>query len=239
MVKDVPTRRKRQFAADAAAKKTTALRQGWRAGGDLAGIIEAIRACRICRDRPLGSPLPHAPRPVLRVSPTATVCIASQAPGTRVHASGKPFTDPSGDRLRAWMGIDAATFYDERRIAIVPMGFCFPGLDAKGSDLPPRRECPPAWRAKLMAALPRIEFVLAVGAYAQRWHLGPSARPTLTETVAAWREILTETTRGGGPAILPLPHPSWRNTGWIRRNPWFEAELLPVLRGEIARRMAI
>ena len=132
-----------------------------------------IRACRICRERPLGAPLPHEPRPVLRVSPTATVCIVGQAPGTRVHASGMPFTDPSGDRLRAWLGLDADTFYDVGRIAIVPMGFCFPGQDARGADLPPRRECAPAWRAELFAALPQIELVLAVGSYAHAWHLGP------------------------------------------------------------------
>jgi uracil-DNA glycosylase len=200
----------------------------------LESLAAAIRACRICRDRPLGQPLAHEPRPVFRVSETATICIASQAPGTRVHASGKPFTDPSGDRLRAWMGVDAATFYDESRIAIVPMGFCFPGQDANGGDLPPRRECAPAWRSGLFAALPRIEFLLAVGSYAHAWHLGPLARPTLTETVAAWRQIMAATS---GPIVIPLPHPSWRNNGWIKRNPWFEAELIPVVRQEIRRHL--
>ena len=139
-------------------------------------MVGAIRACRICRERPLGAPLPHEPRPVLRVSPTATICIVGQAPGTRVHASGVPFTDPSGDRLRAWMGLDADTFYDVSRIAIVPMGFCFPGQDARGADLPPRRECAPAWRAELFAALPRIDLLLAVGSYAHAWHLGSLKR---------------------------------------------------------------
>ena len=201
---------------------------------DLDGTVAAIRACTLCRDHPAGRPLPHAPRPVLRVSETAAICIAGQAPGTRVHASGTPFTDPSGDRLRGWMGVDADTFYDATRIAIVPMGFCFPGLDAHGGDLPPRRECAPAWRAPLFAALPRIELVLAVGLYAQAWHLGPLARGNLTETVSAWREIVAATHR---PTVIPLPHPSWRNNAWISRNPWFEAELLPYLRGEIATRL--
>ena len=204
---------------------------------ELDRIVAAISACRLCRDRPMGKRLAHEPRPVFRVSATATVCIASQAPGTRVHASGTPFTDPSGDRLRAWMGVDAATFYDVSRIAIVPMGFCFPGLDANGGDLPPRRECAPAWREQLFGALPRIGFVLAVGSYAHRWHLGDLAKPTLTETVAAWREIMAATAARGGPLVMPLPHPSWRNNGWLKQNPWFEAELLPVLRAEVGRRL--
>jgi uracil-DNA glycosylase len=203
---------------------------------DLDGIAASIRACRICRDRPAGPPLPHEPRPVFRISETATVCVASQAPGTRVHASGTPFTDPSGDRLRAWMGVDSDTFYDVSRIAIVPMGFCFPGLDANGGDLPPRRECAPAWRAPLFAALPRLRLLLAVGSYAQAWHLGPLARKTLTGTVAAWHEIAGAT---GDPMVIPFPHPSWRNNAWIKQNPWFEAELLPFARDAIARELAL
>jgi uracil-DNA glycosylase len=156
-----------------------------------------------------------------------------------VHTSGTPFTDPSGDRLRAWMGIDAGTFYDVGRIAIVPMGFCFPGLDAKGGDLPPRRECAPAWRADVIAAMPALELLLVVGTYAQSWHLGSLARPTLTETVADWRAIMAASARKAGPRIVPLPHPSWRNNAWIKRNPWFEAELLPVLREEVRRTLAL
>lgn len=194
----------------------------------------SINACRLCVDCPATVRLPHEPRPVVRMSSNATICIASQAPGTRVHASGIPFTDASGDRLRAWMGVDSDTFYDVSRIAIVPMGFCYPGQDAKGGDLPPRRECAPTWRAKVFAAMPQISFVLTVGSYANAWHLGPLARPTLTETVAAWREIMAATSE---PVVLPLPHPSWRNNGWLKKNPWFEAELLPVLRGEVARRL--
>ncbi len=171
---------------------------------------------------------------MFRVSATATICVAGQAPGTRVHASGTPFTDPSGDRLRDWMGVDATTFYDVSRVAIIPMGFCFPGQDARGADLPPRQECAPAWQARLFAQLPAITLVVAVGAYAQQWHLGSSARRSLTETVAAWREIVATT----DPMVLPLPHPSWRNNAWLKNNPWFEADLLPFLRGEIARRLA-
>ena len=132
------------------------------------------------------------------------------------------------------MGVDAATFYDESRIAIVPMGFCYPGQDANGSDLPPRKECAPAWRARLFAALPRIDFVLAVGSYAQTWHLGRRGGASLSTTVADWREILSATNR---PKILPLPHPSWRNNAWIKRNPWFEDALLPVLRREVSIRL--
>jgi uracil-DNA glycosylase len=205
---------------------------------DFARLVASIHACRICRDRPEGRPLPHDPRPVLQVSPTARICVAGQAPGTRVHASGRPYTDPSGDRLRAWMGIGSETFYDVARIAIVPMGFCFPGLDAKGGDLPPRRECAPAWRTDVFASIPALELLLVVGTYAQTWHLGSRAGPTLTETVADWRAIMAASARKAGPLIMPLPHPSWRNNAWIKRNPWFEAELLPALRTEIRRILA-
>lgn len=206
-----------------------------RATPELDRLIDSIRACRICRDRPKGKPLPHEPRPVLRVSPTARICIAGQAPGTRVHASGMPYADPSGDRLRMWLGIDSAIFYDTARIAIVPMGFCFPGLDSKGGDLPPRRECAPAWRTDVFKAMPALELLIVVGIYAQSWHLASMARPTLTETVADWRAILATSARQTGPLTVPLPHPSWRNNAWIKRNPWFEAELLPALQSEVRR----
>ena len=197
----------------------------------LDALLSRIRACRLCVEAPLGVPLPHAPRPVLRARPTARLLVAGQAPGTKVHASGTPFLDRSGDRLRDWLGIDAATFYDDRRIAIVPMGFCFPGQDARGADLPPRRECAPAWRAAVMAALPAVDLVLAIGLPAIRWHLGQDARPSLTETVAAFAEGRLPVR---APAIIPLPHPSWRNTGWLARNPWFVAQLLPALRDRVA-----
>ncbi|OCW57910.1 uracil-DNA glycosylase family protein [Hoeflea olei] len=208
---------------------------GGRAGdAGLERLLHAISGCRICRDHPAGGPayaLPHEPRPVCFASAEAPILIAGQAPGTRVHASGKPFTDPSGDRLRDWLGVDEARFYDPARFAIVPMGFCFPGLDAKGSDLPPRRECAPAWRAEVMAAMPQLKLVLAIGHYAQAWHLGPLRQKTMTETVRDWRAILAATEQGV--AVLPMPHPSWRNTGWIRKNPWFERDLLPELKARV------
>ena len=167
-------------------------------------------------------------------SPTARLLIAGQAPGTRVHASGAPFTDASGDRLRDWMGIGRDIFYDPARVAIAPMGFCFPGLDARGSDRPPRKECAPAWRDELMASMGQVELVLAIGLHAQKWHLGALRRENLTETVRDWRRILTETSRRNDmPAVLPMPHPSWRNTGWLKRHPFFEAELLPELRRRV------
>jgi uracil-DNA glycosylase len=200
---------------------------------ELAAFAGRIEACRLCRDAPQGTPLPHEPRPVLRISTTARICICGQAPGTRVHASGTPFTDPSGDRLRDWMGVSEAEFYDESRIAIVPLGFCFPGLDEKGGDLPPRKECAPAWRAPLFEMLPQFELILLVGQYAQRWHLGSRARRTLTETVENWRAYVQEP----GPTLLPLPHPSWRNNAWIKRNPWFGEAMLPYLRKQVRQRL--
>jgi uracil-DNA glycosylase len=193
---------------------------------NIEALQRGIAACRLCRDNPLGKPLPHEPRPVAVLSPTARILIASQAPGLKVHESGIPFNDASGDRLRQWLDVDRAQFYDPRNFAILPMGFCFPGYDAHGSDLPPRRECAPAWRAPAVAAMPQIELVLAVGGYAQAWHLGLKAATPMTETVRDWRRHL-ET------GILPLPHPSWRNTGWIRKNPWFEEELVPELRRRV------
>ncbi|MCA0316578.1 MAG: uracil-DNA glycosylase family protein [Proteobacteria bacterium] len=206
---------------------------------DLASLSQAIAACRICVEQPIRRPLPHEPRPVAWPSATARILIAGQAPGTRVHASGRPFTDPSGDRLRSWMAIDAATFYDRARIAVVPMGFCFPGLDAKGSDLPPRPECRATWHDRLMAAMPQIDLILAVGATAQHYHLtrlglGRLIAPTLTETVGNWETILEVSAQ---PAVFAMPHPSWRNSGWLKRHPWFEAHLLPVLRRRIAERL--
>jgi uracil-DNA glycosylase len=195
----------------------------------------AIAACRICRDQPARGPdhrLPHEPRPVAVISGTARILIAGQAPGLRVHASGRPFTDASGDRLRQWLAVTPEQFYDPDLFAIVPMGFCFPGYDAHGSDLPPRRECAPAWRSQIMEAMPQIELVLAIGQHAQAWHLGDRRAKTMTETVRDWRSHLGS---NFGPAVLPLPHPSWRNSGWLKRNPWFEAELLPILRARVAQ----
>jgi uracil-DNA glycosylase len=186
----------------------------------LASLLKDIRACRICAPY-----LPHGVRPVLRASNTVKLVIASQAPGIRVHNTGLSFNDPSGDRLRDWLGMDRDTFYDESRVAIIGMGFCFPGYDENGGDLPPRKECAPKWQAPLFAALPRVKLTLLVGTYAMNWHLKGRLKANMTETVAAWREY--------APRYIPLPHPSWRNNAWIKRNPWFESELLPYLRRRV------
>jgi len=196
----------------------------------LAGLVREIGACRICRDAPEGQPLPHEPRPVVRPSATARLAICSQAPGVRVHASGVPFTDPSGDRLRAWLALTPDEFYDQSRVAIVPMGFCFPGHDATGGDLPPRRECAARWHARLFGAMPQLELVLLVGSYAQRWHLGLPGGAGMTETVKAWQTRLTSADM---PRRIALPHPSWRNNAWLAANPWFERDLLPAVRREV------
>lgn len=201
----------------------------------IAALGRGIATCRICRDAPGRGPehrLPHEPRPVAVLSGAARVLIAGQAPGLRVHESGLPFNDASGDRLRDWMGVSREEFYDSDRFAIVPMGFCFPGYDAKGSDLPPRRECAPLWRARTMAAMPQIELVLAVGGYAHAWHLAGRRKTGMTETVRNWREYYLA---NHALRILPLPHPSWRNTGWLKKNPWFSEEVLPILRQDVDR----
>lgn len=197
---------------------------------DLNRLLLRIRACRNCVETPDGEPLPHEPRPVLRASRTARLAVCSQAPGTRVHNSGVSFTDASGDRLRDWMGVSPQEFYDEDRVAIIPMGFCFPGQDDKGADLPPRNECAKLWHRELFAALPQLELVLAVGSYALRFHLGRQAGASLQATMLDWRKHMR---RRCPYRILPLPHPSWRNNAWLTRNPWFEAELLPILRREV------
>lgn len=200
---------------------------------ELANLLREIRSCRICRDAPRGRPLPHEPRPVLQAGEGgAPLWICGQAPGTRVHASGRPFTDASGERLRHWLGIGEATFYDPAQVAVIPMGFCFPGQDAKGGDLPPRPECAAVWHGPLLSALPAPRLIVALGLYAQRHHLARAGRPnligkTLGETVERWETCLAET------RIIPLPHPSWRNQAFARRNPWFEATLLPVLRAKV------
>ena len=188
---------------------------------DFEALLAEVRACRICEAQ-----LPHGPRPVVRGTPDARLLIVGQAPGRRVHETGIPFNDPSGDRLRDWMGIDRETFYDESRIAILPMGFCFPGTVPKKGDLPPRPECAAQWRARLLAGLPNIELTLVIGAYAQAWHLAGRTGKTLTETVQAFRDFL--------PRNLPLPHPSPRNRLWLKKNPWFEAEVVPEMRRRVA-----
>jgi uracil-DNA glycosylase len=186
----------------------------------LSALLREIRGCRVC-----AAHLPLGPRPVLRAKASARLLVIGQAPGTKAHDSGIPWNDRSGDRLRDWLCLDRGTFYDESRIAIMPMGFCYPGVDAHGGDRPPRRECAPLWHAPILASLPRIELTLLVGGYAQARYLKRRRPATMTETVQAWRDH--------APRIFPLPHPSWRNAAWLKRNPWFESELLPVLRMRI------
>ena len=198
----------------------------------LAALKDRLRACRICEARFAATATAHRPNPVVWFDAGARILIASQAPGLRVHEANTPFWDRSGARLRDWMGVDEATFYDRSRVAIVPMGFCFPGYDAKGSDMPPRRECRATWHDLIFSAMPQIELVLAIGAHAQLYHLGDTKARTMTETVHDWHRHMMRNER---PRVLPLPHPSWRNTGWLRRNPWFESEVVPALRGEVAR----
>ncbi len=195
---------------------------------DADALAQDLRACRLCVDRFAATHTAHAPRPVVWFHPGARILIAGQAPGMKVHHSGQPFTDPSGDRLRDWMGVDEGTFYDKDRVAILPMAFCFPGYDAKGSDLPPPKICAKTWRTPLLDALGEVRLTLLVGGYAQAWHLGDKA--SVTARVTRWRDH--------APESFPLPHPSWRNTAWLKRNPWFEAELLPVLRARVAEVLA-
>ena len=185
---------------------------------NLRDLLAEVQGCTLCAQA-----LPHGVRPIVQIHGEARLLIAGQAPGRRVHESGVPFDDPSGDRLREWLGVSRQTFYDPRQIAILPMGFCYPGT-GKSGDLPPRPECAPAWRERLLAHLDRLELVLVVGQYAQEYHL-PERRRTVTETVRAWRDAW--------PRVVPLPHPSPRNNLWLRRNPWFETELLPALRQRV------
>jgi len=190
---------------------------------DLAALTKEVAGCRLCGERFAATHTGHAPNPVPWMSETAPVLIAGQAPGARVHASGIPFDDPSGDRLRDWLGVDRATFYDRRKFAVLPMAYCFPGYSAKGADLPPPPICAKTWRARAMVAMGQVKLTLLVGGYAQKWHLKDAG--SVTETVNKWLTY--------SPSIMPLPHPSWRNTGWIKKNPWFEAELVPALRHSI------
>ena len=193
--------------------------------GDLPALLAEIAACRACAHE-----LPHAPRPVAMVSSQTRILICGQAPGRRVHESGRPFTDASGDRLRDWMGVDAATFYGDARIGVAAQAFCFPGTSPKGGDLPPPRRCAQLWRPRLLSLLPRVELTLLVGGHAQAWALGPRGGAGMTANVAAWREH--------APSVLPLPHPSWRNTAWLKREPWFAREVVPWLRGRVAELLA-
>ena len=191
-------------------------------------LISDLRACRICADRFAATATRHAPNPVVWFRPGARVLIASQAPGLRVHEANTPFWDRSGQRLRRWLGMSDDEFYDRGRVAIVPMAFCFPGYDAAGSDLPPPAVCARTWRAPIVEALTDIRLTVLIGGHAQRWHLGP--RKSVTQTVAEWR--------AHAPRVFPLPHPSWRNTAWLKRNPWFEAETVPALQARVREVMA-
>lgn len=187
----------------------------------LDALLSDIAACRACAPY-----LPHTPRPVVRVRPETRILIAGQAPGRVVHETGLPFNDRSGDRLRQWMGVDRETFYGRPEIGVAAMAFCFPGTNPKGGDYPPPPRCAATWRARLLEQLPNVELTLLVGAYAQDWALPGRTGKTMTDTIAAWRQF--------GPNVIPLPHPSWRNTAWLKRNPWFEAEVTPYLRQRIA-----
>jgi uracil-DNA glycosylase len=197
-------------------------------GATAEALVQEIRACRLCAGHFAATATAHAPRPVVWFRPTARILIAGQAPGARVHAAGEPFRDASGARLRDWTGLSEDEFYDRDRVAVVPMAFCFPGYDAAGADLPPPPQCAATWRARVMATLPNLRLTLLLGGAAQRWHLG--TRAGMTQTVATWRDH--------APCIFPLPHPSWRNTGWLKRNPWFGADLLPVLQQAVRQEMA-
>jgi uracil-DNA glycosylase len=186
----------------------------------LESLLDRVRSCTICQAH-----LPLGPRPVVRVSATAKLLIIGQAPGTKVHASGIPWDDPSGDRLRDWLGLSPEIFYDTAQIAIMPTGFCYPGRDPKGGDLPPRPECAPAWHGPLLEHLKAVRLTLLVGMHAQAYYLGADRKRTMTETVAAWQDY--------GPDKIPTPHPSWRTAIWAKKNPWFEADLVPILRARV------
>lgn len=187
----------------------------------LVPLLRDIRACQLCRDN-----MQRPPNPVLQASADARILVAGQAPGNLADISGKPFTDPSGVRLRDWMGVSEDEFYDARKIALVPMGFCFPGYDKHGGDIPPMKLCAETWRTRLLKAMPKVELTFLIGGYAQQWHLGARAEKTLTATVAKWTEF-------SGENIFLAPHPSWRNNSWLKRNPWFESDLLPVLQKRV------
>ncbi|WP_108816520.1 uracil-DNA glycosylase family protein [Loktanella sp. Alg231-35] len=186
-------------------------------------LFDEIATCRLCADRFAATATRHSPRPVVWFRESPRILIAGQAPGLRVHETGKPFWDRSGDRLRDWLGVTETQFYDRDTISIVPMAFCFPGYNASGSDLPPPKICGATWHTRVMQSLGDVPLTLLIGGYAHRWHLGPQS--TVTQTVAEWRNH--------APRVFPLPHPSWRNTGWLKKNPWFEAELLPALRARV------
>ena len=190
---------------------------------NLSKLLSDVRACTICQAH-----LPAGPRPIVQLHPKAKILIAGQAPGRKVHETGVPFDDPSGERLRQWLGVDRQTFYDPESLAILPMGFCFPGT-GKSGDLPPRPECAPAWRSQLLEQLTDVRLTLVIGQYAQAHHFGKT-KTTLTALVKSWRDY--------APDVVPLPHPSPRNNRWVRNNPWFEAELVPSLQARVKAALA-
>ena len=193
-------------------------------GNTIKAILPEIRGCTVCATH-----LPHPPRPVVQIDASAKIIIIGQAPGSKVHESGVPWQDQSGERLREWTGLSEKTFYQPARIALMPMGFCYPGAK-DGADLPPRPECAPLWHTRLLPLLPKVRLTLLVGIHAQGYYLRDAAKSTMTETVRGFK--------AHGPALFPLPHPSWRSTGWMRRNPWFEADVLPVLRKRVRAALA-
>ncbi|MBN9543410.1 MAG: uracil-DNA glycosylase family protein [Alphaproteobacteria bacterium] len=186
---------------------------------DLEILLRNIRNCNFCTDLPLG------PRPIIRTTKSAKILIIGQAPGTKAHDSNTPWNDASGNRLRDWLGLSKEAFYDEKQIAIIPMGFCYPGKDKNGGDKPPKKECSKLWHESLLNLMPNLELTLLVGSYSQKYYLKDKIKENMTKTVYAWQEYL--------PKFIPLPHPSWRNTAWLKKNPWFERDLLPFLRQQV------
>lgn len=191
-------------------------------------LVEEIRCCTLCRERFAATATRHVPRPVVWFRPGVSILVAGQAPGLRVHKAGRPFLDRSGDRLRDWMGIDAGTFYDRDRIGVLPTAFCWPGYDARGADLPPPPICWETWHRRALGEIGNVRLRLIVGSHAIRRHIG--AFSSLTEVVARWQDH--------APPVFPLPHPSWRNNAWLRRNPWFETDVLPALRQTVAKALS-
>lgn len=194
-------------------------------GANRLSLTSELARCTLCAERFAQTATAHDPRPTVWFDPASRprILLAGQAPGARVHASGRPFTDPSGDRLREWLGVDEETFYDLRRIAIVPMALCFPGYNAKGSDLPPPPVCAKTWRGRIMDAIGEVPLTVVIGGHAMRWHVSRTAR--VADTVRDWRVL--------APRVFALPHPSWRNTAWLRKNPWFEADVVPALQNRV------
>lgn len=198
-------------------------------------LLNEIRTCKICERSKNIASLPHPARPIVRMKSSAKILIVGQAPGNLAHQRGLPFDDPSGQKLRTWMGVSREEFYDDSQIAFAPMGFCFPGYGSNGSDLPPRKECAPLWQEKLLGKLPLIEIILLIGIYAMRWYLEPEKTQTVTDIVRGGARFLT---KPKGSLAIPLPHPSWRNSRWMHLNPWFKEEIIPDLQKQVRKRLS-